>query len=158
MERGTWQAHRYLEGWLDKVRNRKHELISTCRGIGVQVEWQVRSYRTWSWWICGVDTEMEAEETFQEHHLWTDRRLLYSAVFSVSSLSIKVTEYIYARLWWLRTQAYEQLGCQHVWKRDKVFTRSFTYIYLFRRVWHGEGNGNPLQYSCLGNPMDGGAW
>ena len=22
----------------------------------------------------------------------------------------------------------------------------------------GEGNGNPLQYSCLGNPMDEGAW
>ena len=22
----------------------------------------------------------------------------------------------------------------------------------------GEGNGNPLQYSCLGNPVDGGAW
>ena len=22
----------------------------------------------------------------------------------------------------------------------------------------GEGSGNPLQYSCLGNPMDGGAW
>ena len=22
----------------------------------------------------------------------------------------------------------------------------------------GEGIGNPLQYSCLGNPMDGGAW
>ena len=21
----------------------------------------------------------------------------------------------------------------------------------------GEGNGNPLQHSCLGNPMDGGA-
>ena len=39
------------------------------------------------------------------------------------------------------------------------------------RVWHdwatslyfslsciGEGNGNPLQYSCLENPRDGGAW
>ena len=29
-------------------------------------------------------------------------------------------------------------------------------------VWdytlNGEGNGNPLQYSCLENPMDGGAW
>ena len=29
-------------------------------------------------------------------------------------------------------------------------------------VWflgqEGEGNGNPLQYSCLKNPMDGGAW
>ena len=23
---------------------------------------------------------------------------------------------------------------------------------------YGEGNGTPLQYSCLGNPMDGGAW
>ena len=22
----------------------------------------------------------------------------------------------------------------------------------------GEGNGNPLQYSCLGNPMDRGTW
>ena len=24
--------------------------------------------------------------------------------------------------------------------------------------YSGEGNGNPLQYSCLENPMDGGAW
>ena len=24
--------------------------------------------------------------------------------------------------------------------------------------WNGEGNGTPLQYSCLENPMDGGAW
>ena len=25
-------------------------------------------------------------------------------------------------------------------------------------VCAGEGNGTPLQYSCLENPMDGGAW
>ena len=25
-------------------------------------------------------------------------------------------------------------------------------------IIHGEGNGTPLQYSCLENPMDGGAW
>ena len=24
--------------------------------------------------------------------------------------------------------------------------------------YSGEGNGNPLQYYCLENPMDGGAW
>ena len=24
--------------------------------------------------------------------------------------------------------------------------------------WNGEGNGNPLQYPRLENPMDGGAW
>ena len=26
------------------------------------------------------------------------------------------------------------------------------------QIYFGEGNGNPLQYSCLENPMDGGAW
>ena len=25
-------------------------------------------------------------------------------------------------------------------------------------AWFGEGNGTPLQYSCLENPMDRGAW
>ena len=25
-------------------------------------------------------------------------------------------------------------------------------------MFYGEGNGIPLQYSCLENPMDGGAW
>ena len=31
-------------------------------------------------------------------------------------------------------------------------------MFLRRFYTIGEGNGNPLQYSCLGNPMDGGAW
>ena len=26
------------------------------------------------------------------------------------------------------------------------------------KALYGEGNGNPLQYSCLGNPMTKGAW
>ena len=29
---------------------------------------------------------------------------------------------------------------------------------LGREDSHGEGNGNPLQYYCLENPMDRGAW
>ena len=42
-------------------------------------------------------------------------------------------------------------------------------LVMDREAWHaaiygvaksqmGEGNGTPLQYSCLENPMDGGAW
>ena len=31
-------------------------------------------------------------------------------------------------------------------------------LFLFLKVFHGEGNGNPLQYSCLENPVDRGAW
>ena len=34
-----------------------------------------------------------------------------------------------------------------------VYILVFTYSFIF-----GEGNGTPLQYSCLENPMDGGAW
>ena len=29
---------------------------------------------------------------------------------------------------------------------------------LLYDAMYGEGNGTPLQYSCLENPMDGGAW
>ena len=37
--------------------------------------------------------------------------------------------------------------------------KSATVSIFFPSVCHdGEGNGNPLQYSCLENPMDGGAW
>ena len=32
----------------------------------------------------------------------------------------------------------------------------FTFTFHFSRI--GEGNGNPLQCSCLENPRDGGAW
>ena len=34
---------------------------------------------------------------------------------------------------------------------------SFTNAYTLSSVVVGEGNGTPLQYSCLENPMDGGA-
>ena len=32
------------------------------------------------------------------------------------------------------------------------------HIWPFLRQWDGEGDGTPLQYSCVENPMDGGAW
>ena len=31
-------------------------------------------------------------------------------------------------------------------------------ILIMFRKYVGEGTGTPLQYSCLENPMDGGAW
>ena len=33
------------------------------------------------------------------------------------------------------------------------------FICIYIKIYFpGEGNGNPLQYSCLENPMDSGAW
>ena len=37
----------------------------------------------------------------------------------------------------------------------------FTWFCVVCETWRGsprEGNGNPLQFSCLGNPMDRGLW
>ena len=45
--------------------------------------------------------------------------------------------------------------------RSKVNLDSFLPPLNIKRVipfYGGEGNGTPLQYSCLENPMDGGAW
>ena len=38
---------------------------------------------------------------------------------------------------------------QHL--QNNSFSQNYEYFV-------GEGNGNPLQYSCLENPMDGGSW
>ena len=43
-----------------------------------------------------------------------------------------------------------------VYKEINEFSNS---LYLRElKINHKEGNGKPLQYSCLENPMDGGAW
>ena len=44
----------------------------------------------------------------------------------------------------------------------KRLMENYTFLingtFRFKYVQRGEGNGNPLQYSCLENPTDGGAW
>ena len=43
------------------------------------------------------------------------------------------------------------------WKRKE--THSCIYSkYILKSSYHVEGNGTPLQYSCLENPMDGEPW
>ena len=45
-----------------------------------------------------------------------------------------------------------------LWGEKKVhYFLRFIELRAFRTK-NGEGNGTPLQYSCLENPMDGGAW
>ena len=60
-------------------------------------------------------------------------------------------------------------GCLFIWfvvslavQKILSIIRShlFIFVFIFTTVvkCDGEGNGNPLQYSCLENPRDGGAW
>ena len=48
------------------------------------------------------------------------------------------------------------LGCSP-WGREELDTTERLHFH-FSLSCIGEGNGTPLQYSCLENPMDGGAW
>ena len=48
------------------------------------------------------------------------------------------------------------VGCSS-WGREELDTTEWLHFH-FSLSCVGEGNGNPLQYSCLGNPMDGEAW
>ena len=36
--------------------------------------------------------------------------------------------------------------------------KKISLVYFLLPLKSGDGNGTPLQYSCLENPMDGGAW
>ena len=38
------------------------------------------------------------------------------------------------------------------------FVTPASFQVLSSHIWLGEGNGTPLQYSCLENPVDSGAW
>ena len=47
--------------------------------------------------------------------------------------------------------------CQKDFINIKIVFEIFFILYMIISVFR-EGNGTPLQYSCLENPMDGGAW
>ena len=51
----------------------------------------------------------------------------------------------------------EEPGRHSPWGREQSDTTERLHFY-FSLSWIGEGNGNPLQCSCLENPREGGAW
>ena len=55
------------------------------------------------------------------------------------------------KMWYIYTMEYYSAI-----KKNKTMPFAATWMDL--QILIGAGNGNPLQYSCLKNPMDGGAW
>ena len=53
-----------------------------------------------------------------------------------------------------------QVSSVGTWNRLLLFIPAYGFVFNYYCLdsYFGEGNGTPLQYSCLENPMDGGAW
>ena len=48
--------------------------------------------------------------------------------------------------------------CSEVQVYVHTHTHTHTHTHIYTYSYIGEGNGTPLQYSCLENPVDRGAW
>ena len=74
--------------------------------------------------------------------------------YTVKWISYTYT-YIQLLLWF-----FSHVGDYRYWEEFPVLcNRSSLVIYfIYSSVYIGEGDGIPLQYSCLENPMHGGAW
>ena len=65
---------------------------------------------------------------------------------------------VHLSLWSVWLLSFDMAESQ--WQTDLSWLakpKIFTILALSRRAFR-EGNGTPLQYSCLETPMDGGAW
>ena len=91
--------------------------------------------------------------------------LIANEVYHILKNDLYVCAYIYRRRKWHPTPVLlpgkshgwrSQVGCSP-WGREESDTTERLH-FDFSLSCIGEGNGNPLQYSCLENPKDGGAW
>ena len=104
-------------------------------------------------------------------HIWIVCGALYclSIWGNLDSCEFRVenTNVIYVRVitgWNLLKQFHQITFCVYIWNREMIIshhlsrdTRDRGSIPGLGRC-PGEGNGTPLQYSCLENPMDRGSW
>ena len=67
-------------------------------------------------------------------------------------ISLQISLYIY-----LLYYIYTGFPCSSVGK-ESAFKQKTQFRLLSWEDFPREGNGNPLQYACLENPMDRGAW
>ena len=73
---------------------------------------------------------------------------------------MKITNISYSMfLTWFQIVSFTQIHIHVIESISYPGTNGTIVLKFFcESSYFGEGNGTPLQYSCLENPMDGGAW
>jgi len=106
-------------------------------------------------------TELE-NESFNTVDPWQYRFELQSTLTLIHRLFFNGKHYSTAMaphsstLAWKIPQRRSLVGCSPWGRTESDMTERLHFHFSLSCI--GEGNGTPLQYSCLENPMDGGAW
>ena len=59
--------------------------------------------------------------------------------------------------WWAAVHGVAKSWTQLKQQHTRKYIKLLTFVKYYAKCL-GDGDGSPLQYSCLENPMDGGAW
>ena len=90
---------------------------------------------------------MSIESVMPSNHLILCRPLLLPSSLAIVMSKIQLFTYQFMNI-------IKQVWCFQV---NLIFTTISLSVFVATYFVSGEGNGTPLQYSCLENPMDGGA-
>ena len=155
-------------------------MIHTVKGFCIVSETEVDVFLEFSCFLydpANVGNFLSGSSAFSKSSLkYRNSQLTYCwslawRIFSITLLAWEMS----AIVWWsehslvlpffgigMRIDFFQ--ACGHCWvfqicwhECSTLIVSSFMVLNSFT-VIPGEGNGNPLQYSCLENPMDGGAW
>ena len=120
-------------------------------------------------WVCWGNNKKH-KALISQHGGFLDYKIIIKHIllFSVSRIFFNISEdaipYLWRRQWHPtpvllpgKSLGWRSLvGCSP-WGRKESDTTEWLHFH-FSLSCTGEGNGNPLQCSCLENPRDGGAW
>ena len=97
---------------------------------------------------------------FSIHGIFQARVLEWGAIaFSVGQHRLTYILYFYTILLYIALLSNYHLNFLHSSNKKIIFNCLWRQSYCLKIMTNlGEGNGTPLQYSCLENPMDRGAW
>ena len=102
-------------------------------------------------WDCPGSPEVKTVFPMQEAQVWSlVKELRYHIPYAAGVPKIKK----------IKTKTFSWLMHSHrnTCQVRNIFSLSTICAYEQYLCGSGEGNGTPLQYSCLENPMNGGAW
>ena len=126
--------------------------------------WQIFSHRPQDWKMFVFIPIPKKSNTEECSNYCTILLISYASKVMVKILQVRLQQYVRKRQWHPtpvllpgKSHGWKSLvGCSPWGRKESDTTERLSFHFSLSCI--GEGNGNPLQCSCLENPRDGGAW